>query len=553
MSQRLSKPVLLCLAATAAASLAAASVPSSRDARSEGVRLRGRFPSHRLVTASTRWCGSGEVPTDRAPDAAAGNQIHVVYAYPSDGTDGFAAKSGLIVSDIASVDAWWRVQDSTRAPRYDTYAFEACDSQLGLLDLAAVKLPNTASYYGGEGSDSISKLSTDLSAAPSALGDAAKKYLVYYDGSVADPALCGISYTSAAATGRLGYAVVFLQASCGPDLGAGGLAAGTAAHELTHDLGAVPSAAPHTCTTSTGHVCDSPQDLMYPFISPLTSAILDLNRDDYYGHSSSWWDVQDSTFLSHLDGTQFALSVTVAGTSGTGRVKSDLPGIDCPTACSASFDQGKVLKLTATPAAGSVFGGWTGACSGADTCTVTMDAAKSATATFGKAVTLDVSISGAGGTGSIIANGKTCSVASCRLDVVDGAPVTLRALPASRSRFVSWSGACSGATTCTLLPAAGMAVGALFGPDAYNLSLSVSGRGTVRSIPVRLGCRARCAPSINAGTTIALLPVPDRGWRFAGYRGDCGGLTSCILRMDGDHSVELRFLRPRAPRRSPHY
>ncbi|MFN2590153.1 MAG: hypothetical protein ABR518_05240 [Actinomycetota bacterium] len=43
------------------------------------------------------------------------------------------------------------------------------------------------------------------------------------------------------------------------------------------------------------------------------------------------------------------------------------------------------MTLTATAASGSTFTGWSGACSGtAATCTVTMDAAKTATATFAK-------------------------------------------------------------------------------------------------------------------------------------------------------------------------
>ena len=40
------------------------------------------------------------------------------------------------------------------------------------------------------------------------------------------------------------------------------------------------------------------------------------------------------------------------------------------------------MTLTATAAAGSTFAGWSGACSGSGACTVAMDAAKTATATF---------------------------------------------------------------------------------------------------------------------------------------------------------------------------
>ena len=77
------------------------------------------------------------------------------------------------------------------------------------------------------------------------------------------------------------------------------------------------------------------------------------------------------------------LTVTRAGT-GTGTVGSQPFGVNCGAACTVAFAESSVVTLTATPTAGSVFAGWSGAgCSGTGTCVVTMDAAKSVTATFG--------------------------------------------------------------------------------------------------------------------------------------------------------------------------
>lgn len=76
------------------------------------------------------------------------------------------------------------------------------------------------------------------------------------------------------------------------------------------------------------------------------------------------------------------LTVNKAGT-GSGTVTSNPAGIDCGNTCSAGFTPNTVVTLTATPAAGSLFSGWSGACTGsANTCPVTMDAAKNVTATF---------------------------------------------------------------------------------------------------------------------------------------------------------------------------
>ena len=77
----------------------------------------------------------------------------------------------------------------------------------------------------------------------------------------------------------------------------------------------------------------------------------------------------------------FTLTITPAGT-GKGTVTSSPAGINCPTACSASFSSGTVVKLTPVAASGSFFASWTGACAGTGSCTLTMSAAKSATATF---------------------------------------------------------------------------------------------------------------------------------------------------------------------------
>ncbi len=76
-----------------------------------------------------------------------------------------------------------------------------------------------------------------------------------------------------------------------------------------------------------------------------------------------------------------SLIVTKAGT-GSGTVTSSPAGIDCGSTCSASYASGTSVTLTAAADSGSTFVGWSGSCSGAGACTVTMDAAQSVTATF---------------------------------------------------------------------------------------------------------------------------------------------------------------------------
>ena len=65
-----------------------------------------------------------------------------------------------------------------------------------------------------------------------------------------------------------------------------------------------------------------------------------------------------------------------------GTVTSSDSVINCGSTCSANYESGKLVTLTATPLKNYRFAGWSGACSGTGTCTVNMTAAKSATATF---------------------------------------------------------------------------------------------------------------------------------------------------------------------------
>ena len=75
------------------------------------------------------------------------------------------------------------------------------------------------------------------------------------------------------------------------------------------------------------------------------------------------------------------LSVTTAG-DGTGWVYDDRSAIWCPDTCAAGYDPGTVVTIRPLNDPHSTFTGWTGACTGMELCQVTMDAAKSVTATF---------------------------------------------------------------------------------------------------------------------------------------------------------------------------
>jgi len=233
-----------------------------------------------------------------------------------------------------------------------------------------------------------------------------------------------------------------------------------AAHELIHAFGALPDGAPHACPDTRGHPCDSEADVLYPFAMPgttLASLILDVGRDDYYGHAGSWPDLQDSPWL-RLVSQQIRLTLAIAG---RGSVESDVPGVDCTASCGTDWDAGSMLALEPLAASGQRFVRWSGACTGSDRCEVKLDAARSVAALFapdrfGLVVTV-------AGKGKVTGAGAACAASRCVRTARSYTPLRLRATPVKGWRLAGWSGACTGrAATCTVPMTKAVAVRARF-------------------------------------------------------------------------------------------
>jgi len=388
------------------------------------------------------WCGTTSAAN--RPAVETGRPIRVLYVIPSDGEDRSAQLAGQISSDVDDLTAWWRAQDPTREPRFDRTSF-ACGLQV---DLTVVRLPDAGSQLLGDaGIDRIFRETLETTR-----DSVFQSYVVYYDGPVQEPRLCGIAY---GADGGPGQAIVFERACEGVPT------VTTAAHELLHTLGAVSDAGPpNSCPDSRGHVCDSTTDILYPYASGavLSSFVLDLNHDDYYAHAGGWPDLQDSLWLRHL-GPQSRLSLAIRG---TGDVVSDVPGVDCAADCGTDWDPGSRITLEATPAAGQRFVRWTGACTGIDDqCSLALDAATSVGAVFARlAYRLTLTVKGSGAI--VLPSGFTCRV-RCASTQASYQAVVLRPRAAKGWRFVSWTGACHGkGARCRVPMTVDTRVGAVF-------------------------------------------------------------------------------------------
>jgi hypothetical protein len=107
-------------------------------------------------------------------------------------------------------------------------------------------------------------------------------------------------------------------------------------------------------------------DFLYFIIEP---------NGQYYFDSTS---LDVSIELVESDTTSLTLTKT-----GDGKITSTDNSINCGETCEADYEAESTVTLTATPATGSSFTGWSGDCSGTSaSTTVTMDVAKSCAATF---------------------------------------------------------------------------------------------------------------------------------------------------------------------------
>ncbi len=232
------------------------------------------------------------------------------------------------------------------------------------------------------------------------------------------------------------------------------------------------------------------------------------------------------------------------GGAGHGVVMATPTGVQCDTDCSVGYagTAGTVVILTATAAPDSVFTGWSGACTGAAACTVTMDVHRAVTATFAPRITLSYARSGAG-EGTVVSTpaGLACA-AACARQFASGTTITLTAAAAAGSVFTGWSGACTGTSTCELALAHDIAVSATFAPTvALSYTKAGGGGGTARSVPTGIACDGACTSRFALGEIVTLTATPHTGATFAGWSGSCSGVGPCVVTMNAATAVTATF------------
>jgi hypothetical protein len=161
------------------------------------------------------------------------------------------------------------------------------------------------------------------------------------------------------------------------------------------------------------------------------------------------------TAVFDTEAAKFPVMTSTAG-SGTGSVECAVEGGPAGP-CAAEYLEGTEVELIAGASIGSSFVEWTGDCTGAGPCVLTMDAAHSVGAVFNLSsivnpATLAVFKGGnAGGTVTSQPMGISCGSEPCEAIFEEGSTVELTAAASAGSVFAGWLGCHrTGATTCTV-------------------------------------------------------------------------------------------------------
>jgi len=197
----------------------------------------------------------------------------------------------------------------------------------------------------------------------------------------------------------------------------------------------------------------------------------------------------------------------------------------------ANYEHGTEVVLTATPAAGYQFSGWSGDASGSvNPLTVTMNSDKNVTANFTliPIVTYTLNVTAVNGTVAKNPNPATYNT---------GSTVTLTATPATGYRFTGWSGNASGSTnplTVTMNANKNITANfALIAAGTFTLNVTAQ-NGTVSKTPNQA--------TYASGAQVVLTPTPATGYRFSGWSGDASGTANPLtVTMNGNKNITANF------------
>jgi uncharacterized repeat protein (TIGR02543 family) len=208
-----------------------------------------------------------------------------------------------------------------------------------------------------------------------------------------------------------------------------------------------------------------------------------------------------------------------------------------PNPVNGTFDHGSIIELTAIPATGYQFDGWSGDVSGtSNPINITMDADKNVTATFipiTRVLTINATNGHVNVTGA--ANSKSQKTSN-DFYFNDGETTSLTAVPATGYQFDGWSGDATGTTNpLSLTMDADKTITAIFSPIQRTLTINAT-NGSVVAYPSPIN------GTYDDGTIVTLTATANTGYGFTNWSGDVSGTTNSItITMNGNQTVEANF------------
>jgi len=194
----------------------------------------------------------------------------------------------------------------------------------------------------------------------------------------------------------------------------------------------------------------------------------------------------------------------------------------------ATYALNEQVTLTATPAAGWVFTGWSGDLTGAtNPATVTVTKNMAITATFAQSFTITTSVNPAGGGNITLVPNKTT--------YQPGEQVQVTATANSGYSFTGWGGDLTGSNpTETVTVNSNLNIIANFSSATYTFSATSAGNGSVSWEPNK--------PLYGDGEIVTVTATPDSGYYFVGWTGDRTSSANPLeVTISGNTSIVANF------------